>query len=73
MQGDSKGKRVMDRCIGCTENLGIYRKGEERIFRGRLIGNPIKRIFLKEYPKEAIEALGMAGFKKEMLDYVLYR
>ncbi len=31
------------------------------------------RVVIKEYPKEAEEALSMVGFKKEITDYVLYR
>lgn len=38
----------------------------------RLFPN-IKRLILKEYPKEAEEYLREAGFKKEMQDFVLYR
>lgn len=33
----------------------------------------IKRLILKEYPKEVEEHLRVAGFKKEMQDFVLYR
>lgn len=33
----------------------------------------VKRIVVKEYPAQAGEALGKAGFMKEMQDYVLYR
>ncbi len=32
-----------------------------------------KRIVVKEYPKQAAEALKQAGFSREMSDYVLYR
>ncbi|WP_312372435.1 DEAD/DEAH box helicase [Lachnoclostridium sp.] len=31
------------------------------------------RLIIKDYPKEAEEALSMIGFKKEITDYVLYR
>ena len=31
------------------------------------------RIVIKQYPKEAADALKRAGFRKEMQDYVFYR
>ncbi|BCN29878.1 DEAD/DEAH box helicase [Anaeromicropila herbilytica] len=42
-------------------------------FNRKKIYAQVKRIVVKEYPKEAVEALEQAGFKKEMMDYVLYR
>ena len=42
-----------------------FRRG--RIFSGK------KRISVKEYPKQAAEALAVGGFLHEIQDYVLYR
>lgn len=42
-------------------------------FRGGAIYRSQKRITVKDYPKEAAKALEEAGFRKEMLEYVLYR
>lgn len=42
-------------------------------FQEKVIFSDRKRIVLKEYPKDAAEALKQAGFAKEMQDFVLYR
>lgn len=42
-------------------------------FKRKLIFPAQKRFIIKEYPKEAEEALLSAGFMKELQDYVLYR
>lgn len=42
-------------------------------FRRKSLYPTAKRILVKEYPQEAAETLTLVGFKKEMLDYVLYR
>lgn len=44
-----------------------------RCFQRRLLFPEQKRLTMKEYPKEAGEALKRAGFIREMQDYVLYR
>lgn len=43
-----------------------------RDFKGHRLFAGTKRLVVKEYPEEAGEALGKAGFMKEMQDYVLY-
>jgi ATP-dependent Lhr-like helicase len=42
-------------------------------FRQKRLYPSLKRIILKQYPKEAEEALTKAGFTIEMQDMVLYR
>lgn len=42
-------------------------------FNRKIILSTLNRILVKEYPKEAEEALRKAGFMKELQDYVLYR
>ncbi len=44
-----------------------------KAFRQRRLYPSVKRIMLKQYPKEAEEALTQAGFTREMQDFVLYR
>ena len=43
-----------------------------RDFKARRLYAGSRRLIVKEYPKEAAEALRAAGFMKEMQDYVLY-
>ncbi|MCM1190508.1 MAG: DEAD/DEAH box helicase [bacterium] len=52
-----------------AEDLCLF---AEEFRRGRILPGK-KRIVVKEYPKEAAEALEAAGFLREMQDYVLYR
>jgi len=44
-----------------------------RDYAGRRIFGGQQRIVVKEYPKEAAEALKNAGFSRELQDFVLYR
>ena len=56
-----------------TEGLEAVFKEFSVGFRQKLLFPELKRLIVKEYPKEAAEALKAAGFLKEMQDYVLYR
>ncbi|MCM1123584.1 MAG: DEAD/DEAH box helicase [Eubacterium sp.] len=42
-------------------------------FRRGILFPAVKRIVVKEYPDNAAQALRLAGFMKEMRDYVLYK
>ncbi len=42
-------------------------------FKRGIIFPAVKRIVVKEYPDSAAQALGRAGFMREMRDYVLYK
>lgn len=42
-------------------------------FAGRRVFSMVRRIILKQYPRETADALHAAGFEREMQDYVLYR
>jgi ATP-dependent helicase Lhr and Lhr-like helicase len=42
-------------------------------YSARRIFPALRRITVKQYPREAGEALKSAGFTSEMQDYVLYR
>ncbi len=42
-------------------------------FTRKRVYTALNRVVVKQYPKEAVEAIIQAGFKREMNDYVLYR
>lgn len=42
-------------------------------YSARRLFPSVRRVTVKEYPREAADALKAAGFSKEMQDYVLYR
>jgi ATP-dependent Lhr-like helicase len=44
-----------------------------RDFNRKRLFPTLNRVVVKQYPKEAAEALSKAGFKREYPDYVLYR
>ena len=44
-----------------------------REYAGRRLLSGLGRVTVKEYPKDAAQALANAGFKNEMQDFVLYR
>ncbi|HKM00403.1 MAG TPA: DEAD/DEAH box helicase, partial [Mobilitalea sp.] len=52
-----------------TEALRIFVED----YAKRSTYSSLNRMMVKEYPKEAAEALALAGFMHEMQDYVLYR
>ena len=73
------------RVVGVMERKGkVFRCFEEEYLPEMLKGfaagyqrgqiySDVKRIVLKEYPESAQESLKACGFKKEILDFVLYR
>lgn len=56
-----------------TEVLEQVLKEFIKEFQGKALFPELKRLILKEYPKESEDVLRGAGFVKEMNDYVLYR
>ena len=42
-------------------------------YAGKRIFSTVNRLMVKQYPKEAVDALSSAGFLREMQDYVMYR
>lgn len=54
---------------GAKECLEAFAKD----FQKKRLFSHIKRLIVKEYPKELGDALKAGGFQKEMQDYVLYR
>lgn len=56
-----------------TEELEQVLKEFIKEFQGKALFPELKRLILKEYPKESENVLRGAGFVKEMNDYVLYR
>lgn len=60
--------RVFDMDL-LSEALELFAKN----YTARRIFPAMSRITVKQYPPEAAEALAVAGFKREMQDYVLYR
>lgn len=74
LERQGKVLRIFDEEVCKTE--GVLQKIMENFvhaFQQKQILPAVKRLLVKEYPKEAQDALKAAGFQKEMMDYALYR
>lgn len=74
MERQGKVLRIFDEEV-CGKEGGLQKMMENFVhaFQQKQVLPAVKRLLVKEYPKEAEEALKAAGFQKEMLDYALYR